>query len=278
MGKYFTGKQSVFDPETKPLSVSYKKILTWTWAADKISHLTSKIQNMRTTVSLWYAGGCSVCLLSPLFPHVDFLHPLYHSTAWFLSRSLTLIHVLQWGAYDGSSGEEVCEVRDGAGQVGGLQPHVVSLRQLHVLPLPRAHHRLQPLLPARPLSWRSLPPLPQVLLVDRPHGALSHTTAALILLKYTEFFRHDLCVCAFFLKINRNNFWLFCDFATLTLTLTIWVHGRPQWPGRSITGNPKQQLDPEQLISWSCSSSAGQELVWTAVPRNGQILITRGAH
>lgn len=39
-------------------------------------------------------------------------------------------------------------------------------------------------------------------------------------------------------------------------TLTIWFHGSLQWPGHSFTGNQKQQLDPKQLMSWSCSSGS----------------------
>lgn len=86
-------------------------------------------------------------------------------------RSVTLVR--QRGADDSGSGEKVRQMRDGPGEVRGLQPDVLSVWQLHVLPLPRAHHRLQPLLPARPLPWRSLPPLPQVFPVDGPNGTLT---------------------------------------------------------------------------------------------------------
>lgn len=80
------------------------------------------------------------------------------------------ILVLQRGAHDGGASEEVHQVRHGPGEVGRLQPDVVPLRRLHVLPVPGAHRRLQPLLPAPPLPRRPLPTLPQVLPVDRPHG------------------------------------------------------------------------------------------------------------
>lgn len=133
-------------------------------------------------VSLRCSGGSPCDHLLPLsHRHVASalfclpLTPLLIVSSLFRpSISKNTFLVSQRGAHDGGSGEEVRQVRDGIGQVGGLQPDVVPVRQLHVLPLQRAHQRLQPLLPAPALSRRPLPPLPQMLPLDRPHGNLSY--------------------------------------------------------------------------------------------------------
>lgn len=159
-------------------------VATWTWAADTISHFASRLKNTWKTVSLRYTGGRTCDYLQPpsgrrvsavLFclSLTLLTSPLFSLTPLFIHFLKNTLPVLQWGAHDGSSGEEVCQVWHRPGQVGGLQPDVVPVRQLHVLPLQRAHHWLQPLLPARTLTWCSLPPLPQMLPLDRPHGNLS---------------------------------------------------------------------------------------------------------
>lgn len=148
-------------------------------------HLEDRVLEVHRRTHMWLSAAtesetCFCSTVLSLFDSFDvsflslcWFSPLFSLTPLFIHFLKNTLPVLQWGAHDGSSGEEVCQVWHRPGQVGGLQPDVVPVRQLHVLPLQRAHHWLQPLLPARTLTWCSLPPLPQMLPLDRPHGNLS---------------------------------------------------------------------------------------------------------